>query len=139
MKTLILALMFALAMPALAASSPVDVVQEQLEAYNARDLDRFAATYADSIRIYRMPATEPAIEGMAKLRETYRARFASPNLHADIATRIVMGNKVVDHERVVGIRDGVVEVVAVYEVEGGKIQRVWFFNPGDPSAPAARQ
>ena len=36
--------------------NPVDIVQEQLEAYNARDLDRFAATYSETIRIFRMPA-----------------------------------------------------------------------------------
>lgn len=112
--------------------SPVDVVQRQLEAYNARDLEAFAATYAEGIRIYRMPATEPAIRGMAQLRETYRARFASPDLRAEILARLVLGNKVVDHERVVGIREHPVEAVAVYEVEDGLIQAVWFFHPGDP-------
>ena len=108
---------------------PVDVVQEQLEAYNARDLDRFAATYAEDIRIYRMPSAEPAISGMAQLRETYRARFASPNLHATIVNRIVIGNKVIDQEHVVGIRETPVEAVAVYEVADGLIRAVWFFYP----------
>ena len=107
----------------------VDVVQKQLEAYNARDLDAFAATYADSIRIYRMPTVEPKIAGMAQLRETYRQRFNSPNLHAVIVNRIVVGNKVIDHERVVGIEAHPVEVAAVYEVADGLIQNVWFFAP----------
>ena len=108
--------------------TPVEVVQRQLEAYNARNLDAFAATYADSIRIYRMPAAEPSISGMDKLRETYRARFASPNLHADIVNRIVIGNKVIDHERVVGIKEQPIEAVAVYEVTDGLIGTVWFFH-----------
>jgi hypothetical protein len=109
----------------------VDIVQEQLEAYNARDLERFAATYSDGIRIYRLPATDPAIVGKAQLAETYRKRFSSPNLHADIVNRIVLGNKVIDHERVVGIKEVPIEAVAVYEVVSGLIETVWFFYPGD--------
>ena len=107
--------------------SPVDVVQRQLEAYNARDLAAFSATYADSIRIYRMPATEPAIAGRGQLEDVYRNRFASPGLHAEVVNRIVIGNKVIDHERVVGIREVPVEAVAVYEVNDGLITAVWFF------------
>jgi hypothetical protein len=109
-----------------------EVVQRQLEAYNARDLDAFAATYADTIRIFRMPSTEPAIVGMAKLREVYRARFSSAGLHAEIVNRIVIGNKVIDHERVVGIEQNPVEAVAVYEVADDLIQVVWFFYPDKP-------
>ena len=109
----------------------VAVVQRQLEAYNARDLEAFAATYSDDIVAYRLPSLEPAIRGMRELREVYRQRFASPNLHAEILSRIALGNKVVDHERVVGIREEPVEVVAVYEVRAGLIAAVWFFYPGD--------
>ena len=110
-------------------SDAVAVVQRQLEAYNARDLDAFAATYADAIRIFRMPAAEPAISGMAQLRDTYRQRFASPGLHAEIVNRIVLGNKVIDHERVRGIREHPIEAVAVYEVVDGLISTVWFYYP----------
>ena len=112
--------------------NPVDIVEEQLQAYNARDLERFAATYAESIRIYRLPALEPAIVGQEKLREVYRARFSSPNLHATIVNRMVLGNKVIDHERVVGIKETPIEAVAVYEVADGLIRTVWFFYPAEP-------
>ena len=64
--------------------TPTELIERQLEAYNARDLDAFAATYADDIRIFRMPSTEPAIVGMEKLREVYKARFSSQGLHAEI-------------------------------------------------------
>jgi hypothetical protein len=117
--------------------TPVELVQRQLEAYNARDLDGFADTYAKDIEIYRMPASAPAISGMAQLREIYRARFSSPGLHAEIVNRIVIGNKVIDHERVVGIKPEAVEAVAVYEVTGGLIRKVWFFYPEEPF-PAPR-
>jgi hypothetical protein len=113
-------------------TGPVDVVQAQLDAYNARDLDRFAATYSDDVVIYRMPASTPAIVGKARLRDVYRQRFASPGLHAEILSRIVMGNKVIDHERVVGIRDTPLEALAIYEVDGATIAKVWFFYPAEP-------
>jgi len=110
-------------------TSPVEIVQEQLEAYNARDLERFAATYADDIRIFRMPATDPSIVGQAQLREVYAKRFASPNLHATVVNRIKIGDKVIDHERVAGIEAGPLEAVAVYQVIDGRIAKVWFFKP----------
>ena len=112
--------------------NPAGVVQRQLEAYNARDLEAFAATYADNVTIYRLPATQPAITGKAQLREIYRQRFASPNLHAEILSRIVMGSKVIDHERVTGIGEKPLEAVAVYEVVDGLIKTVWFFYPAEP-------
>jgi hypothetical protein len=112
------------------SADPVALVEEQLQAYNARDLERFAATYAETIRIYRMPTVEPGIVGKDQLRETYRKRFSSPGLHADIVNRIAIGNKVIDHERVVGIQDHAIEAVAVYEVVDGLIETVWFFYPG---------
>jgi hypothetical protein len=110
----------------------VAVVERQLSAYNARDLELFAATYAQDITIYRMPSLEPAIRGLTQLREVYRQRFASPSLHAEILSRIVLGNKVIDHERVTGIRETPLEALAIYEVSNGLIKAVWFFYPAEP-------
>ena len=110
----------------------VAVVERQLAAYNARDLERFAATYAEDVTIYRMPSLKPAIQGQQQLRETYRQRFASASLHAEILSRIVLGNKVIDHERVTGIRATPLEALAIYEVAGGLITSVWFFYPAEP-------
>jgi hypothetical protein len=108
---------------------PVAVVERQLEAYNARDLERFAAQYAEDIALYRMPTQQPTTKGKQQLREVYRQRFAAANLHAEILSRIVMGSKVIDHERIVGIRDVPIEALAVYEVRAGLIRTVWFFYP----------
>jgi hypothetical protein len=107
----------------------VDVVQRQLEAYNARDLQRFVATYSDGIVVFRPPALEPALSGKAALSEFYRAqRFNLPALRAEIVNRMVLGNKVIDHERISGVRAQPFEAVAVYEVVDGLIQCVWFFS-----------
>ena len=88
-----------------------------------------AATYSDDVTIHRMPAQQNAIRGKEQLRAVYRERFASPSLHAEILSRIVLGNKVIDHERIVGIREHPVEALAIYEVAGGLIRAVWFFYP----------
>jgi len=106
---------------------PEAVVQRQVDAYNARDLARFIAEYDDDVRIFRLPATEPVIAGKAALAEYYAAeRFKLADLHADILRRISFGNKVIDHERITGVRAHPFEVAAVYEVVDGRIARAWF-------------
>lgn len=108
--------------------SAVDVVQRQVEAYNDRDLARFVACYSETIALFRMPSVEPAIRGKAALAEFYATqRFNLPGLHGDIVKRIVLGNKVIDHERIRGVRDSPFEVAVVYEVSGDLIERVWTF------------
>jgi hypothetical protein len=110
--------------------SPAELVQRQLDAYNAHDLDAFCATYSADVVIIRLPDQEPAIRGRDALRQFYAAnRFNRPALHAQIVNRIVLGNKVIDHERVEGLDDSPREVVAVYEVDADLIIRVWFVSP----------
>lgn len=111
-------------------TSAVEAVQRQVDAYNRRDLDAFLATCSETVRVYRMPAAEPALAGKSAFGEFYRTRrFNLPGLHADIVQRIAIGNKVIDHERVSGIEDRPIEMIAVYEVRDGLIDCVWFFTP----------
>jgi hypothetical protein len=110
-----------------------DIIDRQTDAYNARDLAGFSAFYADSIRIYRMPDAEPVISGKTQLLDEYRTRFSVPKLHAEIISRISLGNKVIDHERVSGILAQPIEAIAVYEVTEGLIQKVWFYFGGAES------
>ena len=106
-----------------------DPVQRQLEAYNARDLDRFVAEYSDDVRVYRAPSGTPVLDGKAAFAAHYAAhRFDLPDLHADVLSRMVVGNKVIDHERVYGVRDAPFDAVVVYEIVDGLIRTVWFFE-----------
>lgn len=108
--------------------NPVDPVQRQLDAYNARDLARFVAEYTDDIQVYRPPVAEPVLAGKAAFAAHYaKKRFTLANLHADVVNRMVAGDTVVDHERVTGIAEGIVEAIAVYKVRDGKICAVWFY------------
>jgi|GEM_PF-618240 len=108
-------------------AEPEVVVQAQLEAYNARNLDAFVDTYAKDVKIFQHPSKLTA-SGHEDLRKRYGPLFKnSPKLNAVITRRIVQGNYVIDHESVTGIgEDSPTRVVAIYEVVGGKIQNVWF-------------
>ena len=105
------------------------VVERQLDAYNAHDLERFVAEYDEDVEIYRIPNNEPAMRGRQALSDFYAAnRFNRPNLHAKIAGRLVLGNKVIDHEQITGLNDDVLELAAIYEVVNGKIKTVRFVS-----------
>jgi hypothetical protein len=109
-------------------TTPEALVQEQLDAYNARDLARFIAVYSDDVRVFRPPAAEPALAGKAAFAQFYASqRFNLPGLHADVLNRMVVGNKVVDHERIVGVREQAFEAAVAYEVHDGLIRNVWMF------------
>ncbi len=102
-------------------------VQRQLDAYNARDIDALLAIYADDAQMFEHPAKLVA-SGSTALRERFLVRFAEPNLHARLLNRVVMGNIVVDHERVTRtFQDGpgTVELVMIYEVQDEKIAKAW--------------
>jgi DNA-binding MarR family transcriptional regulator len=85
---------------------PVAVVQRQLNAYNARDIEAFLATYAATVWV-REGARPASREDHASLRKTYASLFAeTPALHCEIARRTVLDNRVTDHERLSGAPDG---------------------------------
>jgi hypothetical protein len=103
------------------------VVQKQLDAYNARDLEGLLAIYAGDAQMFEHPSTLLA-SGSAELRQRFASRFAEPNLHAALLKRIVAGAIVVDHEKVTrtfpeGV--GEIELVMIYEVKDGRIARAW--------------
>lgn len=107
---------------------PEEVVQRQFEAYNARNLEAFAAQYSDDIHVYRPPACEPTIVGKEAFSEFYAThRFIHEGLKAELVNRIVVGNKVIDHERISGVSEKPFEVAIVYEVVDDLIQRTWSY------------
>jgi hypothetical protein len=110
--------------------TPETAVQAQLDAYNARDLARFVACFASDVRVYRPPQAEPVLAGREALAAHYAAnRFNIPALHAELVNRMVLGRKVIDHERIHGVRETPFEAAAVYELGAdGLIAAVWFFE-----------
>ena len=109
-------------------NAPESVVQRQLEAFNARDVDALMATYAADIAMYEHTAKLLA-SGATQVRERQAVRFAEPNLHAQLLGRMVMGNIVIDHELVTRTfpeGTGRIEMIATYQVNDGRIAKAWF-------------
>jgi hypothetical protein len=106
---------------------PATVVQRQLDAYNARDVERLMTIYAADAGLYEHPDKLLAT-GTAALRERFAVRFQEPNLHAALLHRAVAGDIVIDHERVTRTfpeGPGTLELVMIYEVKAGRIARAW--------------
>lgn len=54
-----------------------------------------------------------------------------PNLHAQLLHRTVLRNTVIDHEEVTRTfpeGPGTIQLLAIYEVQAGKIRKAWFLS-----------
>jgi len=108
-------------------TDPAAVVQRQLDAYNARDVDALLAIYAEDAQMFEHPSKLLA-RGTEALRERFVARFQEPNLRAVLLNRTVMGPIVVDHEEVFRTfpeGTGKVRLLMIYEVQAGRIANAW--------------
>ena len=106
--------------------SPEEVVQRQLDAYNAVDLELFLATFSEDAVLSDYKTGEIRAQGKAELRKIYGNLFQeSPALHSNLVNRIVIGNTVIDHELISGREghDKPIELVMVYEVKDGLIYK----------------
>src|SRR5689334_16905249 len=105
---------------------PAAFAQRQLDAYNARDLERVVAEYADDVQVFVLPDAKPMSVGKAALAAHYRDnRFNLPDLHAKLVNRMVFGNKVIDQEIVYGVPGAPLDGAAIYEVTAQGICKVW--------------
>lgn len=107
--------------------SPEQIVQENVDFYNARNIDGFMTSFSEDIALYNFSESLPSLEGLEQIRNFYEELFQlSPNLHSNIIKRIVFDNKVIDHESIVGRKGSkeIVELVLIYEVEKDKICKI---------------
>ena len=107
--------------------SPLDLVQAQLDAYNAQDLDAYCAFFADDIQVGDLNKP-PHTSDIETYRKNYAGVFAKfPENKAELLNRIVVGPTVIDHEKVIRSPGGeTFEVIAIYTLADGKIARVDF-------------
>jgi hypothetical protein len=83
---------------------PIDPVNEQLEAYNTRNLERFLACYAQDVVVEDGSGTR-LMQRREAMRATYAKLFAkNSDLHAEVVNRIRVGDFVIDEERVTGMQ-----------------------------------
>jgi hypothetical protein len=120
-------------------SSPLAVVQAQLDAFNAKDIDALMRAYAPDAEQFALHG-ERLASGEGEIRPRYVARFAEPDLHARLLSRTAMGNVVIDLELITrnfpeGL--GTLEMLCIYEVVDGRIRRA-SFAPGAMTILAPR-
>jgi hypothetical protein len=108
-------------------NDPEAIVQQQLDAYNARDIDAFVSTYTKDVELCNYPDISIS-RGREQLREAYAGFFtATPDLKAEISKRIIIANKVIDLEKV-RVNGNEFNAIAIYEVAEGKIAKVTFIR-----------
>lgn len=109
-------------------TSPAGVVQAQLQAYNAKNIDAFLRAYAPQATQHSLHG-ELLAQGHEQLRQHYTLRFTEPDLHAHLVSRMAVGNYVTDAEIVTRNFPegrGTQDMLCIYEVSDGLIQRAWF-------------
>ncbi len=104
------------------------VVDRQLDAYNARDLEAFLGWYSADAKLTAYPSGKVVADGIEAMRKIYGKMFKkSPKLNCRIVKRIAQGDVVIDHELVSGIGGKpYVRAIAVYRVKGNRIVSVMF-------------
>ena len=112
----------------MSAATPLYIVQAQLDAYNAKDIDALLTTYATDAEQYQLHGGLLAC-GHEQMRARFLARFAEPDLRASLVSRTIMEHVVIDHEIVTrtfpeGV--GTVEMLCIYEIVNGRIQKASF-------------
>ncbi len=108
-------------------SNPEPIVQTQMDAYNARDIDAFLETYTTNVEVYNFPHAAQ-YTGKEKMREGYSKFFEStPDLNYIVKNRIIIADYVIDEEYITA-NGGNFSAVAIYKVEDGKIAKVTFIQ-----------
>jgi len=104
------------------------LVLRQIDAYNARDVEAFLATYSPDAEVIRLPDREPYLDGMDALRERYGKMFEdSPGLVCEVDAAWCTDSFVALKERVSGMkgREGELVCLAIYQIENNLIRRLW--------------
>jgi imidazolonepropionase-like amidohydrolase len=113
----------------LVVPTPAAIVQRQVEAYNAHDVEGFVAIYAEDAEIFNSPgAPAPRLAGRESIRADYSALFQEfPSAHCTVVNRALEGPYVFDQEMCTFAPNGPpLRATSIYLVEGALIKRVWF-------------
>jgi hypothetical protein len=132
MKTILLfaLIIFSLTLTAQEKSAAEQLAQQQLDAYNRRDIEAFLKPYSDSVQVYMFP-NQLMYKGKETMRQQYAGMFSgTPDLFCKLKNRMVVKNTVIDHEQVTfDKKRPAMEAIAIYTIEKGKIAKVHFIMP----------
>ncbi len=110
--------------------TPEKLIQKQFEGFVERDLAKFLSCYKSDVGLYNFPENEPFLQGMAAMEANYKDVFEhSPNLNAQLISRMIFKNKVIDREIITNRKEVKhKELVVIYEVEDGLISAVRYIS-----------
>ena len=118
--------------------SPRDVVNRQLEVYNAHDIDGYCALFAPGAIISDLVTGQMICNGLAEIRGAYTKRFAeNPQLRCTVHQRIEGPTHAIDKETVTGLGTGPLHIMAIYEVREGLIRSLKFIRWTDAEEASA--
>lgn len=113
-------------------AAAIALVQRQLDAYNAKDVEALLTIYAEDAAITDLQG-QLLRQGQVALRAAFVERFAEPDLHARLLHRHAMAQAdgswlVIDLESIRRNQpgDGQVEMLCCYTVKDGRIVRASF-------------
>lgn len=105
---------------------PIELVEGQLKAYNAHDLETFCTYFSDDVEVYDGRTQEQLFKGMEAFKTRYQKTLSNPDLHCHLLKRIEQDDIIIDHEEVSGWGD-LKYAIAIYQIADGRIQKVTFF------------
>ncbi|WP_372762307.1 nuclear transport factor 2 family protein [Pseudoalteromonas sp.] len=110
------------------------VIEQLVNAYNARNIEQFLRMYDEQVEFYIFP-NELLFKGKEKLIARYGLMFKKLKcIHSSPIKRIVLGDIVIDHElsetcsQDANVIDKRSELISSYQIKDGKIIKVLFFR-----------
>ena len=109
--------------------SPREIVNRQLLAYNAQDIDSYCALFAPDAKISDLVTGQMICDGLDEIRKVYTARFSdNTHLHYLVHQRMEGPQFAIDMETVRGLPAGNLHIMAIYEVRDGLIRTLRFIR-----------
>lgn len=123
-KLFLLSVVFLMFNSSYSQVSNAELVQHQLDAYNAGDIDKFVEVFHDDVSVWKLDGDSAIISGIEDFTQSYGNLFEqSPDLYCNVVNRTIVNDKVLDYEIVTGRKGSTqtLHLVMIYEFKEGKI------------------
>ena len=106
---------------------PADIVDRQIEAYNAHKIDDLIATYHPKIQVYSLLSEKIVLNELDELYAYYVNVFTtSPQIKTQTLNRIINGSLIIDFQHITGKKDmSNYDISIIYEIKNHFIIRIW--------------
>jgi len=134
MKTLITSILVVFACTAFAQSEILNVLDDQLEAFNDGDIDRLCNNISEDFIWYSVTEDSMYIEaqGVKAFRKGMKSYYIQfKGVKSEIVAYTISGNRVSFTEKITFYDKNGEKTrssIGVYQIDDGKITRAWYFN-----------